>query len=140
MTETLHCYCRVSSRIQSDEGTSIETQHEVGKLKATALGMKVKFWNEGAASSDHEEIEKRPVLSSLVTAIADGTANVSVTVVPSSNDVIPFREQILLIANNDISISMIDTSGTGRDTAVQTTAVSTSTSTSSSTTSSSSGY
>ena len=74
------------------------------------------------------------------TAIADGTANVSVTVVPSSNDVTPFREQILLIANNDISISMIDTSGTGRDTAVQTTAVSTSTSTSSSTTSSSSGY
>ena len=73
MTETLHCYCRVSSRIQSDEGTSIETQHEVGKLKATSLGMKVKFWNEGAASSDHEEIEKRPVLSSLVTAIADGT-------------------------------------------------------------------
>ena len=73
-------------------------------------------------------------------AIADGTANVSVTVVPSSNDVTPFREQILLIANNDISISMIDTSGTGRDTAVQTTAVSTSTSTSSSTTSSSSGY
>ena len=74
------------------------------------------------------------------TTIADGTANVSVTVVPSSNDVTPFREQILLIANNDISISMIDTSGTGRDTAVQTTAVSTSTSTSSSTTSSSSGY
>ena len=75
------------------------------------------------------------------TAIADGTANVSVTVVPSSNDVTPFREQILLIANNDISISMIDTSGTGRDTAVQTTAVSSSTSTSSSTTtSSSSGY
>ena len=74
------------------------------------------------------------------TAITDGTANVSVTVVPSSNDVTPFREQILLIANNDISISMIDTSGTGRDTAVQTTAVSTSTSTSSSTTSSSSGY
>jgi len=73
LTETLHCYCRVSSRIQSDEGTSIETQHEVGKLKATSLGMKVKFWNEGAASSDHEEIEKRPVLSSLVTAIADGT-------------------------------------------------------------------
>ena len=73
-------------------------------------------------------------------AIADGTANVSVTVVPSSNDVTPFREQILLIANNDISISMIDTSGTGRDTAIQTTAVSSSTSTSSSTTSSSSGY
>ncbi len=73
MTEVLHCYCRVSSRSQEDEGTSIETQHEVGKLKADALGMKVRFWNEGAASSDHEEIEKRPVLSSLVTAIADGT-------------------------------------------------------------------
>lgn len=73
LTNTLHCYCRVSTRVQSDEGTSIETQHEFGKLKANSLGMKVKFWNEGAASSDHEEIEKRPVLSSLVTAIADGT-------------------------------------------------------------------
>ena len=60
------------------------------------------------------------------TSIADGTANVSVTVEPSSNDVNPFREQILLISNNDISITMIDTVGTGRATIVQTTSTSSS--------------
>ena len=70
--ETLHCYCRVSSRVQEEQGTSIETQHELGKLKSKELKMKVQFWNEGAKSSDHEDIEKRPVLSSLVTAITDG--------------------------------------------------------------------
>ena len=55
------------------------------------------------------------------TAIADGTAKLSVTVEPQSNDVKPYREQILMIANSDISLSMVDTSGTGKATIVQTT-------------------
>ena len=59
------------------------------------------------------------------TAITDGTSNVSITVNPSSNDVTPYREQILLISNNDISISMIDTAGSGKTTAVQTTTTTT---------------
>ena len=59
------------------------------------------------------------------TSITDGTSNVSITVNPSSNDVTPYREQILLISNNDISISMIDTAGSGKTTAVQTTTTTT---------------
>ena len=59
------------------------------------------------------------------TTITDGTSNVSITVNPSSNDVTPYREQILLISNNDISISMIDTAGSGKTTAVQTTTTTT---------------
>ncbi len=55
------------------------------------------------------------------TAIADGTSKLSVTVEPQSNDVKPYREQILMIANSDISLSMVDTSGTGKATIVQTT-------------------
>ncbi len=55
------------------------------------------------------------------TAISDGTTKLSVTVEPESNDVKPYREQILLIANSDISLSMVDTSGTGKATIVQTT-------------------
>ena len=59
------------------------------------------------------------------TTITDGTSNVSITVEPSSNDVTPYREQILLISNNDISISMIDTAGSGKTTTVQTTTTTT---------------
>ena len=50
------------------------------------------------------------------TTITDGTSNVSVTVTLDSNDITPLREQILLISNNDISITMIDTGGTGQTT------------------------
>ena len=71
------------------------------------------------------------------TAIADGTANVEVTVALSSNDIKPLREQILLISNNDITVSMIDTGGTGQTTAVDATTTSVTTSATTSTTSSS---
>ena len=72
------------------------------------------------------------------TAITDGTSNVEVTVALSSNDIKPLREQILLISNNDITVSMIDTGGTGQTTAVDATSTTTSTSTSTATTSTSS--
>jgi len=49
-------------------------------------------------------------------AIADGTANLAVTVALASSDVAPVREQILLITNNNITVSMVDTSGTGTST------------------------
>ena len=60
--------------------------------------------------------------------ITDGSANVTVTTALSSNDVKPLREQILLIANNDITIAMVDTLGTGQDTTVSVTSTATSTS------------
>ena len=48
--------------------------------------------------------------------ISDGTANLSITVALASSDVIPVREQILLITNNNITVSMVDTYGTGTST------------------------
>ena len=60
--------------------------------------------------------------------ITDGTANVSVTVALASSDITPRREQILLISNSDIVITMSDTAGTGTDTAVTSTTASGSTS------------
>ena len=62
------------------------------------------------------------------TAITDGSVNVTVTTALSSNDVKPLREQILLIANNDITIAMVDTLGTGKTTTVSSTSTATSTS------------
>ena len=59
--------------------------------------------------------------------IADGTANVEVTVSLESNDISPLREQILLISNNDITISMFDTGGSGTVTSISNTTTSTTT-------------
>ena len=72
MKEVLHIYCRVSSGIQETEGTSLESQQHLGKLKAKQLNLTPKIWLEGAASSDNDEIDKRPQLSALMTAIDDG--------------------------------------------------------------------
>ena len=71
------------------------------------------------------------------TTITDGTSNVSITVTLDSNDITPLREQILLISNNDITITMIDTGGTGQTTAVTSTTTSTTATETTSTSSSS---
>jgi hypothetical protein len=70
--------------------------------------------------------------------ISDGTANVDVTVSLESNDISPLREQILLISNNDITISMFDTGGSGGSTSISNT--STTTTTTSTTSTSGSSY
>ena len=49
MREILHIYTRVSSAVQ-EEGTSLETQKELGIKKSKELGMKYQVWNEGAVS------------------------------------------------------------------------------------------
>ena len=69
--------------------------------------------------------------------IADGTANVEVTVSLESNDISPLREQILLISNNDITISMFDTGGSGTATSISNTTTSATTTATTSTSSSS---
>ena len=50
--------------------------------------------------------------------ISDGTSNVAITVTLASSDITPVRDQILLIANSDIGLAMVDTAGTGTDTSV----------------------
>ena len=60
-------------------------------------------------------------------AITDGTANLSITVALATSDITPVREQILLITNNNITVTMTDTYGTGTSTAGLSSAVSGST-------------
>ena len=69
---TLHIYTRVSTSIQETDGTSLDTQKELGIKKSKELGFKHKVWNEGAKSSHHEDIALRPVLSQLLTEIREG--------------------------------------------------------------------
>ena len=72
MTEILHIYTRVSTRVQDDEGTSLATQKELGIAKSKELGMNHKVWNEGAASSHHEDLVNRPILVQLLSEIENG--------------------------------------------------------------------
>lgn len=69
---TLHIYTRVSSTAQMEDGTSLHTQKEDGIRKASELGMIHKVWNEGGQSSNHDDLDNRPVLTDLLTKIEDG--------------------------------------------------------------------
>lgn len=69
MSETLHIYTRVSSSAQEEDGTSLETQKELGIKKAKELGMKPQVWNEGGQSSRHDDLSNRPVLADILRAI-----------------------------------------------------------------------
>jgi DNA invertase Pin-like site-specific DNA recombinase len=72
MKETLHIYTRVSTRVQDEEGTSLTTQKELGIVKSKELNMKHKLWNEGAASSHHEDLLNRPILAKLLLDMEQG--------------------------------------------------------------------
>ncbi len=72
LQETLHIYTRVSTERQKSEGSSLETQEELGRKRAKALGFALKHWNEGDASSHHEDIATRPVLARLFAEIEAG--------------------------------------------------------------------
>jgi len=69
---TLHIYTRVSTAVQADEGMSLETQRELGIKRAKELGFKYEVWNEGGRSSNHEGVDKRPVLSQVYAKIKSG--------------------------------------------------------------------
>ncbi len=72
MSEVLHIYTRVSTLVQADEGMSLDIQRDLGIKRATELGFEYKLWNEGGKSSNHEEIDKRPVLSQLFNEVKRG--------------------------------------------------------------------
>lgn len=72
LSDVLHIYTRVSTLVQADEGMSLEFQKELGIKRAQQLGFEYKLWNEGGRSSNHEEIDKRPVLSQLFNEIKRG--------------------------------------------------------------------
>ena len=72
MKQTLHIYTRVSTQTQQDEGTSLDSQRDLGIKKAEQMGFEYKLWNEGGASSNYEDFENRPVLLQLLTEIDKG--------------------------------------------------------------------
>ena len=65
MKEVLHIYCRVSSLVQV-EGTSLNTQQEIGIKLAAQLGMDYVIHNEGGKSSAHDDLSNRPVMLNLL--------------------------------------------------------------------------
>ena len=71
----LHIYTRVSTRVQDKDGTSLDTQKELGIKKSKELGFKHKVWNEGGASSHHEDLHNRPVLTQLMREVEDGNVS-----------------------------------------------------------------
>ena len=72
METTLHIYIRVSSLVQEEEGSSLQTQKELGIKKADELGFKSKVWNEGGKSSKYEDLENRPILKRLLVEMEEG--------------------------------------------------------------------
>ena len=71
MTE-LHIYSRVSSAVQEEDGTSLDTQKEAGERLAEKLGFKPVLWNEGGQSSASEDLTNRPVLRKLLERVNEG--------------------------------------------------------------------
>ncbi len=71
--QTLHIYIRVSTAAQAEQGTSLESQRDLGIKKAEQLGFGHRVWDEGGKSSHHEDIADRPVLSALFTALKEGS-------------------------------------------------------------------
>jgi DNA invertase Pin-like site-specific DNA recombinase len=51
---------------------SLDIQRQIGIQRAEQLGFEHKIWDEGGKSSNHEEIDKRPVLSRLLSEIQRG--------------------------------------------------------------------
>lgn len=70
--QTLHIYTRVSTVAQAEQGTSLDSQRELGIQKANQLDFEYKIWNEGGRSSHHEDIAQRPELNALYLAIKAG--------------------------------------------------------------------
>ena len=69
----LHIYSRVSSVVQEEDGTSLDTQKDAGERLAKQLGFTPILWNEGGQSSASEDLTNRPVLRKLLERVNDGT-------------------------------------------------------------------
>ena len=68
----LHIYTRVSTQVQADDGSSLDTQLELGVQCAERLGFEYVHWDERAASSAGDDLAGRPVLASLLSKIDEG--------------------------------------------------------------------
>jgi len=68
---SLHIYTRVST-VAQEEGSSLDTQEQLGRQLASKLGLTPVVWNEGAQSSAQEDLNNRPVLSRLLLSVDEG--------------------------------------------------------------------
>jgi len=73
--EILHIYTRVSTGIQEEEGTSLDTQLEEGIKRSKKLDMGYKHWNEGGQSGSKDDLSNRPVLVEILNQIDNGVIN-----------------------------------------------------------------
>ena len=69
--EKLHCYFRVSSAVQ-EKGASLEVQEMRGQKIAEERGLEFEPYMEGSASSNSENLDKRPQLAKLLLGIREG--------------------------------------------------------------------
>ena len=69
--EKLHCYFRVSSAIQ-EQGASLNVQEMCGRKIAEERGLEFEPYMEGSASSNSENLDKRPQLAKLLLGIKEG--------------------------------------------------------------------
>lgn len=72
MINILHIYTRVSTTVQEEMGSSLDTQKELGITKAKELRYEYKVWNEGGQSSSKDDLENRPKLVALLKEIDEG--------------------------------------------------------------------
>ena len=72
MENTLHIYSRVSTKEQSENNTSLDTQRTMGERCSKELGISYKVWNEGAQSSSKDDLDNRPILVELLGQIDEG--------------------------------------------------------------------
>lgn len=70
--EILHIYTRVSTGVQEEEGTSLDSQLDEGIKRSKKLGMSYKHWNEGGQSGSKDDLVNRPVLVEILNQIDNG--------------------------------------------------------------------
>jgi len=70
--KTLHIYMRVSTKVQSEDGTSLDTQKEIGIKRSKTLGMDYVIHNEGGKSSYKDDLSNRPVMRKLLDGMEKG--------------------------------------------------------------------
>ena len=70
--EILHIYTRVSSKVQEEEGVSLQNQRQKGIEVSKRLGMDYVLHNEGSKSSYTEDLMSRPVIMDMMDGIRDG--------------------------------------------------------------------
>jgi DNA invertase Pin-like site-specific DNA recombinase len=70
--KTLHIYMRVSTKVQSEDGTSLDTQKEIGIKRSKKLGMDFVIHNEGGKSSYKDNLRNRPIMRTLLDGMEKG--------------------------------------------------------------------